>query len=209
MTKKSPRHVLGLQITRAAEASGGRASVESTEQAHCVGLASQRRGAVSRRMQARRAAKAGLDVLLTKAAIDFQNLANEHADALLRQNLEALREAAGLDALLIASFDDRAHDHRARRRRDQPVRDVQSRGAAAASRSSACRTCAIASNTCASSRSATRRSRVATSRPKRRRLAALHIGCRAHHRLRDARSRPASSRCARRCRATAGTRTCT
>jgi diguanylate cyclase (GGDEF)-like protein/PAS domain S-box-containing protein len=54
--------------------------------------------------QARRP-KAGLDVLLTKAAIDFQNLANEHADALLRLNLEALREAAGLDALLIATFD--------------------------------------------------------------------------------------------------------
>jgi diguanylate cyclase (GGDEF)-like protein/PAS domain S-box-containing protein len=55
--------------------------------------------------QARRS-KAGLDVLLTKAAIDFQNLAQEHADALLRLNLEGLREAAGLDALLLASFDD-------------------------------------------------------------------------------------------------------
>ncbi len=54
--------------------------------------------------QARRS-KAGLDVLLTKAAIDFQNLSSEHADALVRLNLEALREAAGLDALLIASFD--------------------------------------------------------------------------------------------------------
>jgi diguanylate cyclase (GGDEF)-like protein/PAS domain S-box-containing protein len=52
-----------------------------------------------------RRSKAGLDVLLTKAAIDFQNLSNEHADALVRLNLEALREAAGLDALLIASFD--------------------------------------------------------------------------------------------------------
>jgi diguanylate cyclase (GGDEF)-like protein/PAS domain S-box-containing protein len=52
-----------------------------------------------------RRSKAGLDVLLTKAAIDFQNLSNEHADALLRLNLEALREAAGLDALLIATFD--------------------------------------------------------------------------------------------------------
>ena len=52
-----------------------------------------------------RRTKAGLDVLLTKAAIDFQNLASEHADALVRLNLEALREAAGLDALLIASFD--------------------------------------------------------------------------------------------------------
>lgn len=58
--------------------------------------------------QARRN-KAGLDVLLTKAAIDFQNLSNEHADALVRLNLEALREAAGLDALLIATFDP-AHD---------------------------------------------------------------------------------------------------
>ena len=44
-----------------------------------------------------RRTKAGLDVLLTKAAIDFQNLASEHADALVRLNLEALREAAGLD----------------------------------------------------------------------------------------------------------------
>ncbi len=52
-----------------------------------------------------RRTKAGLDVLLTKAAIDFQNLSNEHADALLRLNLEALRDAAGLDALLIATFD--------------------------------------------------------------------------------------------------------
>lgn len=50
--------------------------------------------------------KAGLDVLLTKVAIDFQNLITEQADAPLKQNLEALREAAGLDALLIASFDD-------------------------------------------------------------------------------------------------------
>ena len=38
--------------------------------------------------QARRS-KAGLDVLLTKAAIDFQNLSSEHADALVRLNLEA------------------------------------------------------------------------------------------------------------------------
>jgi hypothetical protein len=52
-----------------------------------------------------RRSKAGLDVLLTKAAIDFQNLSNEHADALVRLNLEALRDAAGLDALLIATFD--------------------------------------------------------------------------------------------------------
>lgn len=56
--------------------------------------------------QAGRRPKAGLDVLLTKAAVDFQNLAGEHADPLIKQNLDALREAAGLDALLIATFDD-------------------------------------------------------------------------------------------------------
>src|SRR4029453_9891882 len=52
-----------------------------------------------------RRSKAGLDVLLTKAGIEFQNLAPEPPDAPVRLNLEALREAAGLDALLIASFD--------------------------------------------------------------------------------------------------------
>jgi diguanylate cyclase (GGDEF)-like protein/PAS domain S-box-containing protein len=50
--------------------------------------------------------KAGLDVLLTKAAIDFQNLQHESGDPLIQQNLEALREAAGLDALLIATYDE-------------------------------------------------------------------------------------------------------
>src|SRR5690349_1230648 len=53
-----------------------------------------------------RASKAGLDVLLTKASIDFQNLAQERDDPLLKHNLEALREAAGLDAVLVATFDD-------------------------------------------------------------------------------------------------------
>jgi diguanylate cyclase (GGDEF)-like protein/PAS domain S-box-containing protein len=52
-----------------------------------------------------RKSKAGLDVLLTKAAIDFQNLTAEN-DAAVRQNLEALREAANLDTLLIATYDD-------------------------------------------------------------------------------------------------------
>ena len=49
---------------------------------------------------AHRRSKAGLDVLLTKAAIDFQNLSSEHADALVRLNLEALREAAAAELLL-------------------------------------------------------------------------------------------------------------
>lgn len=52
-----------------------------------------------------RKSKPGLDVLLTKAAIDFQNIAEEEGDAALRENLEALREAAGLDTILFASFD--------------------------------------------------------------------------------------------------------
>jgi diguanylate cyclase (GGDEF)-like protein/PAS domain S-box-containing protein len=58
------------------------------------------------RAASRRKARAGLDVLLTKAAIDLQNLASEHDDPLLQENLEALREATGLDTLLIATFDD-------------------------------------------------------------------------------------------------------
>ena len=60
----------------------------------------------SPRATGRRKAKAGLDVLLTKAAIDFQNLAFESGDPLIKENLEALREAAGLDTVLLASFDD-------------------------------------------------------------------------------------------------------
>ncbi len=53
-----------------------------------------------------RSSNAGLDVLLTKASIDFQNLAAERDDPQLKQNLEALRDAAGLDAILIATFDE-------------------------------------------------------------------------------------------------------
>ena len=44
--------------------------------------------------------------MLTKASIDFQNLTAERDDPLLKQNLEALREAAGLDAVVIATFDE-------------------------------------------------------------------------------------------------------
>ena len=46
----------------------------------------------------------GLDVLLTKVAVDFQKLPRR-ADEIVRRNLEALREATGLDAVLIALFD--------------------------------------------------------------------------------------------------------
>ncbi len=54
----------------------------------------------------RRKAKGGLDVLLTKASIDFQNLTRETADPVLRENLEALREAAALDTVLLGTFDE-------------------------------------------------------------------------------------------------------
>ncbi|HVF17966.1 MAG TPA: diguanylate cyclase, partial [Steroidobacteraceae bacterium] len=51
-----------------------------------------------------RKSKVGLDVLLTKAAVDFQNLNRLTADRVLRENLEALREAAVLDSIFIAQF---------------------------------------------------------------------------------------------------------
>jgi diguanylate cyclase (GGDEF)-like protein/PAS domain S-box-containing protein len=54
----------------------------------------------------RRKAKGGLDVLLTKASIDFQNLSLHSADPLLKENLEALREAAGLDTVLLGTFNE-------------------------------------------------------------------------------------------------------
>jgi diguanylate cyclase (GGDEF)-like protein/PAS domain S-box-containing protein len=47
----------------------------------------------------------GLEVLLTKVSVDFQNLPRENTDACVVRNLEALREAAGLDAMFIALFD--------------------------------------------------------------------------------------------------------
>jgi diguanylate cyclase (GGDEF)-like protein/PAS domain S-box-containing protein len=52
-----------------------------------------------------RKSKPGLDVLLTKAAIDFQNIIDENGQAPIRENLESLREATGLDAIFFASFD--------------------------------------------------------------------------------------------------------
>ncbi|MEQ1579427.1 MAG: EAL domain-containing protein [Steroidobacteraceae bacterium] len=47
----------------------------------------------------------GLDVLLTKVSVDFQNLPRDDTDACVVRNLEALREAAGLDAMFIALYD--------------------------------------------------------------------------------------------------------
>jgi PAS domain S-box-containing protein len=47
---------------------------------------------------------AGLDVLLTKAAVEFQHL-NDTTDADLKRDCEALRDALAVDAFLIAQFD--------------------------------------------------------------------------------------------------------
>jgi diguanylate cyclase (GGDEF)-like protein/PAS domain S-box-containing protein len=51
-----------------------------------------------------RRSKVGLDVLLTKAAVDLQNLTEFDVDRILRENLEGLREAAGLDAIFITEY---------------------------------------------------------------------------------------------------------
>jgi hypothetical protein len=47
----------------------------------------------------------GLDVLATKVAVDFQGLSSEGGDSCVKRNLEALREATGVDAICIALFD--------------------------------------------------------------------------------------------------------
>jgi diguanylate cyclase (GGDEF)-like protein/PAS domain S-box-containing protein len=46
-----------------------------------------------------------LELLLTKAAVEFQTLQGPDADAQVRSNCEALREGLGVDAVLIALFD--------------------------------------------------------------------------------------------------------
>src|SRR5690554_4834241 len=51
-----------------------------------------------------RRSKVGLDVLLVKAAVDFQNLAHPPSEAAVRENLESLRDAAGLDSIFIATY---------------------------------------------------------------------------------------------------------
>ena len=48
--------------------------------------------------------KVDIDVLLTKAAVDFQNPPAENPDALIAPNLESLREAVGLDNFFVARF---------------------------------------------------------------------------------------------------------
>src|SRR5882672_1253533 len=48
----------------------------------------------------------GLDVTCTKIAVDFQSMTETTAEACIRQNLDALREATHTDATLIALFDE-------------------------------------------------------------------------------------------------------
>jgi len=47
----------------------------------------------------------GLDVTCTKIAVDFQTLEPKTAEAVLRRNLELLREATGTDAVFLATYD--------------------------------------------------------------------------------------------------------
>ena len=46
-----------------------------------------------------------VDALATKVAVDFQSLTTEGGDGCIKRNLEALREAAGVDAICVALFD--------------------------------------------------------------------------------------------------------
>ena len=48
----------------------------------------------------------GLDVTCTKIAVDFQSMTEATAEACIRQNLDALREATHTDATFIALFDE-------------------------------------------------------------------------------------------------------
>jgi diguanylate cyclase (GGDEF)-like protein/PAS domain S-box-containing protein len=47
----------------------------------------------------------GLDVLVTKVALDFLSLTSEAGDSCIKRNLDALREASQVDAICIALFD--------------------------------------------------------------------------------------------------------
>jgi diguanylate cyclase (GGDEF)-like protein/PAS domain S-box-containing protein len=47
----------------------------------------------------------GLDVLVTKVSVDFQALSTEGGDSCVKRNLEALRDATGVDAICIALYD--------------------------------------------------------------------------------------------------------
>jgi len=48
---------------------------------------------------------AGLDVLLTKAAVEFQNLQGPQREIEIKRDCEALREALSVDAMIVATFD--------------------------------------------------------------------------------------------------------
>jgi diguanylate cyclase (GGDEF)-like protein/PAS domain S-box-containing protein len=55
----------------------------------------------------------GLDVLVTKVAVDFVALTSEAGDNCVKRNLDALREATGVDAICIALLDpDKKHIER-------------------------------------------------------------------------------------------------
>ncbi len=47
----------------------------------------------------------GLDVLVTKVAVDFLGLTSEAGDSCIKRNLDALRDITGVDAICIALFD--------------------------------------------------------------------------------------------------------
>ena len=47
----------------------------------------------------------GIDITCTKVAVDFQNISAGNADAVIRQNLDVLREATNTDAVFLALFD--------------------------------------------------------------------------------------------------------
>jgi len=47
----------------------------------------------------------GIDITCTKVAVDFQNISAGSADAVIRQNLEILREATNTDAVFLALLD--------------------------------------------------------------------------------------------------------
>jgi diguanylate cyclase (GGDEF)-like protein/PAS domain S-box-containing protein len=47
----------------------------------------------------------GLDVTCTKIAVDFQNLSSTTAEAVVRENLDLLRDATGTDAVFLATYD--------------------------------------------------------------------------------------------------------
>ncbi len=47
----------------------------------------------------------GIDITCTKVAVDFQNISAGNADAVIRQNLDILREATNTDAVFLALLD--------------------------------------------------------------------------------------------------------